>query len=68
MKTLEEYSKLTIRISKEVVFEPKIDDGHGYQYFARCDEIPGCCVHGSTISDVFQKFQKLAELWINLAR
>ena len=62
MKSLEEYSKLTIRISKEVIFEPNVDNGHGYQYFIRCDEIPGCCVHGAIISDVLQKFQKLAEL------
>lgn len=64
MKSLESYSRLTLRISKEpVILWPKRNNGHGYRYFVRCDEIPGCCAHGSTIADAVKYFQEMAELW-----
>ncbi len=64
MKSLRNYSKLTIRISKARIFRRNSNNGHGYRYFARCDEMPGCCGHGSTISDALEDFQKMAELWL----
>lgn len=63
MKGLESYSKLTLRISKEPISQLRRNNGHGYRYFIRCDEIPGCCAHGSTLDDAFKYFQEMAELW-----
>jgi len=64
MKSLENYGKLTIRISKARIFSRSSNDGHGFQYLVKCDEIPGCCGHGSTISDALEDFQEMAELWL----
>jgi len=66
MKSLENYSKLTIRISKVRIFKRNSDDGYGYRYLFKCDEIPECSGYGSTISEALEKFQKIAELWANL--
>ena len=69
MKSLENYPKLTIRIFKVKIFGQKDrNDGYGYQYLFRCDELPECRGYGSTVSDALDKFQKMAKLWINLAR
>ena len=65
MKSLENYSKLTIRISKARIFSRNSNNGHGYQYLVKCDELPGCCGHGSTISDALEDFQRMAKLWLN---
>lgn len=65
MKSLGNYSKLTIRISKARIFRRHSNDGHGYRYFVKCDELPGCCGHGSTLSDALKNFQKMAELWLS---
>jgi len=68
VKSLENYHKLTIRLSKVRVFKQNSSNGHGYRYSFKCDEIPECQGYGSTISDALEKFQKLAKLWINLVR
>ena len=67
VKSLENYPKLTIRLSKVRIFR-KGSNGYGYRYSFKCDEIPECRGYGSTISDALEKFQKLAKLWINLVR
>jgi len=67
VKSLENYPKLTIRISKVRIFEQN-DNGYGYRYLFECDEIPECQGYGLTISDALEKFRKLAVLWINLVR
>jgi predicted RNase H-like HicB family nuclease len=66
MKSLGNYSKLTIRLSKVRSPTQNSNDGHGYRYLVKCDEIPGCRGYGPTISDALENFQKLAELWVNL--
>jgi hypothetical protein len=66
MKVLGNYSKLTIRVSRVRNSRRNGNDGHGYQYLVECDEIPGCCGYGATISEALEMFQKLAELWINV--
>ena len=66
MKSLDSYPKLTLRISREALAPRKPNgngNGHSYRYFIRCDEMPGCCAHGSTISDALDYFQEMAELW-----
>lgn len=68
MKSLENYPKLTIRVSKVRIFKQDSSDGYGYRYLFKCDEIPECRGYGLTISDALEKFQKLAKLWINLVR
>ena len=69
MKSLGNYSELTIRISKVRIFKQQNgNDGYGYRYLFRCDEIPECSGYGSTVSDALEKFQKMAKLWINLVR
>ena len=67
MKSLENYPKLTIRISKVRIFKQD-NNGYGYRYFFECDEIPEFKGYGLTIEDALEKFQKLAVLWINLVR
>jgi len=57
MKSLENYSKLTIRISKVRLFKRDSDDGYGYRYLFKCDEIPECSGYGSTISDALKSFK-----------
>ena len=66
MKSLGNYAKLTIRISKVRIFRQNSDNGYGYRYLFECDEIPGCKGYGSTVYDALDKFQKMAKLWINL--
>jgi hypothetical protein len=69
MKSLENYSKLTIRISKVKVFTHRNGgDGYGYRFFFRCDEIPECSGYAVTVSNALGVFQKMAKLWINLVR
>ena len=68
MKSLENYPKLTIRISKVRIFKRHSGDGYGYRFLFKCDEIPECSGYGSTISDALEKFHKQAELWVNLVR
>ncbi len=65
MKSLENYPKLTIRISKARIVRRKNNNGHSYQYLVKSDELPGCCGHGSTISDALEDFQRMAKLWLN---
>ncbi len=65
MKSLENYSKLIIRISRVRIFSRNSNNGHRYQYLVKCDELPGCCGHGSTISDALDDFQNMAKLWLN---
>ena len=67
MKTLDNYSQLTIRIFKVKIVEHNGDDGYGYRHLFTCDEIPECRGYSSTVSDALKKFQKLAELWIKLS-
>jgi predicted RNase H-like HicB family nuclease len=66
MNSLGKYSNLTIRISKVRIFKQNSNNGYGYRYLFKCDEIPECSGYGSTISDALEKFQKMAELWVNL--
>ena len=68
MKTLESYVKLTIIVTREPVPNPKADNGHGYHYVARCDEIPDCYGSGPTVNEALKMFQRLALLWINVVR
>jgi len=68
LKSLENYAKLTIRLSKVRIYKQDSSNGHGYRYSFTCDEIPECQGYGLTISDALEKFQKLAKLWINLVR
>jgi len=69
MKSLENYSKLTIRISKVKVFTHRNgNDGYGYRFFFRCDEIPECSGYAVTVSNALEVFQRMAKLWINLVR
>ena len=67
MKTLDNYSRLAIRILKAKIVEQNGDDGHGYRHLFTCDEIPECRGYGSSVSDVLKKFQKLAELLVELS-
>ena len=67
MRSLENYSQLTIRISKVRVFK-RSGNGHGYRFLFRCDEIPECGGYGDTVSEALEKFQKQAQLWVNLVR
>ena len=66
MKSLGNYSKLTIRLSKVRTPQQNSNDGHGYGYLVRCDEIPGWRGYGPTISDALETFQKLAIIARNL--
>jgi len=66
MKTLDNYSKLTIRIHKARIKQTS-DNGYGYRHLFTCDEIPECRGYGTTVSDALEKFQKLAELCITLS-
>jgi len=68
VKSLENYPKLTIRITKVRISKQYSNDGYGYRYLFKCDEIPQCQGYGFTVSDALEKFRKLAELWINLVR
>jgi len=72
VKSLENYTKLTIRLSKVRIVKRDSGNGNGngngYRYSFKCDEIPECRGYGLTISDALEKFQKLAKLWINLVR
>ena len=63
MSALDRYSRLTVRITEEKVRYPTRDGGCGYQYFVRCDEIPGCCGHGATVSEALEDFDNVASLW-----
>lgn len=65
MTSLENYPRLTIRISKLPVVRRSNENTHGYCYLVRADELPGCCAHGSSITDALQNFQKTAELWLS---
>ena len=65
MTSLENYPRLTIRILKLPVFRRGNENTHGYCYFARADELPGCFGRGSSISDALQDFQKAADLWLS---
>ena len=67
MKTLDNYSRLTIRILKAKIVAQNGDDGYGYRHLFTCDEIPECRGYGSSVSDALKKFQKLAELLIELS-
>ena len=69
VKSLENYSKLTIRISKVRIsrIQQNSDNGYGYRHSVTCDEIPECRAYGSTVSEALDKFQRLAELWIRLS-
>jgi hypothetical protein len=64
MKSLSDYSKLTIRVSQAMIVRRNNGDGHGYRYFISCDEMPGCCGHGPTISQALKNFHIMAELWL----
>jgi len=68
MRSLENYAQLTIRISKVRVFRRNRGNGYGYRFLFRCDEIPECSGYGSTISEALERFQKQAQLWVNLVR
>lgn len=60
------FKKMTIRINKAKI-KQNSNNGYGYRHFISCDEIPECKTYGSTVYDALEKFQKLAELWINLS-
>ena len=67
MKNLESYPRLTLRVSKEPLSPRRLNgngNGNGsHRYFVRCDEMPGCCAHGSTIGDALDYFEEMAALW-----
>jgi len=42
MKTLDNYSRLTIRILGAKIIAQNSDDGYGYRHLFTCDEIPEC--------------------------
>jgi len=67
MRRLDNYSQLTIRISK-VRASKRNGNGYGYRFSFRCDEIPECGGYGSTVSEALERFQKQAQLWVNLVR
>jgi hypothetical protein len=67
MRSLENYSQLTIRISK-VRVSKRSGNGYGYRFSFSCDEIPECGGYGSTVSEALERFQKQAQLWVNLVR
>jgi predicted RNase H-like HicB family nuclease len=69
MKSLDNYPRLTIRISKVMIngSKHKSDNGYGYRHFFSCDEIPECYGYGLTVSDALEKFEKLADLCIKLS-
>jgi len=64
MKALAGYENLTIRISRQRIFKPNYNNGTGYMFFVKSDEIPGCSAHGSTISEALNNFQENAEVWL----
>jgi hypothetical protein len=66
MKNLNNYPELTIRIAKVRTLKGSPNNGYGYRYLFKCDQIPECKGYGSTVSEALDKFQKLAKLWINL--
>ncbi len=64
MKSISDFPNLTLRISREAL--PPIRPGEysrRFRYFVRCDEIPGCCAHGSDIGEALDAFQEMSELW-----
>jgi len=68
LKSLDNYQQLTIRISKVLNPKNNVDNGHGYRWLIRCDEIPGCLGYGTTVADALRQFQKLARVWINVVK
>jgi len=66
MKNLDEYSRLTIKISKLGTVKRSNNHSEGHGFLVECDEIPRCRVFGVTIADALERFQKLAYLVINL--
>jgi predicted RNase H-like HicB family nuclease len=64
MKSLANYSYLTIRISRLRTSRPDNTNGKNYLFVVRTDEIPGCSAHGSTIAEALNNFQKTAEVWL----
>jgi hypothetical protein len=70
MRSLENYARLTIRISKVKVLRRNHERNHGnsygYRFLFKCDEIPECGGYGSTVPEALERFQKQAQLWVNL--
>lgn len=66
MRSLENYARLTIRISKIKVLRRNHGNGYGYRFLFKCDEIPECGGYGSTVPEARERFQKQAQLWVNL--
>ena len=66
MKSLDEYSRLTIKVSKLGTANGSNNHSTGHGFLVECDEIPRCRVFGATIADALERFQKLAYLVINL--
>ncbi len=64
MRVLADYKQLTIRISRQRMFKPNYNNGKGYLFFVKSDEIPGCSARGSTISEALNNFQENAEVWL----
>ena len=64
MKSLNSYKNLTLRISRQRVFKSNNNNSKQYLFFVKCDEIAGCCAHGSTISEALNKFQEAVESWL----
>ncbi|MBN1862114.1 MAG: hypothetical protein JW790_00510 [Dehalococcoidales bacterium] len=66
MRSLENYARLTIRISKVKVPGQNHNNGYGYRFLFKCDEIPECGGYGATVMEALERFQKQARLWANL--
>ena len=64
MRSLANYSNLTIRISRLRIFRRNNHNGKSYFFVVKSDEIPGCAAHGSTVSEALVNFQKTAEVWL----
>ena len=65
MNYLDSFEKLNIKISREAIYRPSRNNGHSYRYLVICDELPGCCSHGATVSEAFSDFTKTAGLWMS---
>ena len=65
MNYLDSFEILSIKISREAIYKPSRNNGHSYRYLVMCDELPGCCGHGTTVSETFTDFSAMAGLWMS---
>jgi len=68
MRSLENYARLTIRISKVKVLRRNHGNGYGYRFLFKCDEIPECGGYGSTVPEAHQSIpdMKITETGIGI--